>query len=67
MAAFNSPLATFLDQEIRELKNYPMVCQSLQAIAGYLRFDWNHPERYRDVFRIRMFDFWGKFDETDHL
>src|SRR5579872_6963531 len=63
LAAFDSPIATFLDQEIRELKNYPMVCQSLQAVAAYLAFDWNQPEQYRELFRTRMFDFWGKFDE----
>lgn len=60
LAAFDSPIATFLDQEIRERKNYPMVCQSLQAVAAYLRFDWNKPEPYRQLFRPRMFDFWGK-------
>jgi hypothetical protein len=67
MAAFDSPIATFLNQEIRELKNYPMTCQSLQAVAAYLGFDWNRPRPYRDVFRVRVFDFWGKFDQTDHL
>jgi hypothetical protein len=63
IAAFDSPLVSFLDQDIRELKNYPMVCQSLQAVAAYLRFDWNTPEPYRDIFRERLFDFWGKLDQ----
>jgi hypothetical protein len=62
IAAFDSPLVSFLDKEIREQKNYPMVCQSLQAVAAYLKFDWNQGTRYRDLFRERMFDFWGKFD-----
>jgi hypothetical protein len=62
LAAFDSPVLTYLDQEIRELKNYPMVCQSLQAVASYLRFDWNQPQPYRDIFRTRMFDYWNKFD-----
>lgn len=62
LAGFDSPVATFLDQEIRELKNYPMVCQSLQAVASFLKFDWNTPEPYRDVFRTRLFDYWSKFD-----
>jgi hypothetical protein len=65
LAGYDSPLVTFLEQEIRELKNYPMVCQSLQAVAAYLRFDWNAPERYRDIFRVRMFDFWGKLEHDD--
>jgi hypothetical protein len=63
LAAFDSPIATFLDGEIRELKNYPMVCQSLQAVAAFLGFDWNEGQPYRENFRTRMFDFWGKFDE----
>jgi len=62
MAAFDSSIASYLETEIREHRNYPMVCQSLQAVAAYLRFDWNSPEPYRDVFRTRMFDFWGRFE-----
>ena len=65
LAAFDSPLVTFLDQEIRELKNYPMVCQSLHAVAAYLKFDWNTPEPYREIFRARLFDFWGKLERDD--
>lgn len=65
IAAFDSPIATFLDQEIKELKNYPMVCQSLQAVAAYLKFDWNKGENYRELFKERMFDFWGKLDNSD--
>ncbi len=64
IAAFDSPMLTYLDQEMRELKNYPMVCQSLQAVASFLKFDWNTPEPYRDIFRVRLFDYWGKFDEA---
>jgi hypothetical protein len=65
IAAFDSSIATFLDKEIRELKNYPMVCQSLQAVAAYLRFDWNAGQPFRQIFRTRMFDFWGKLDDPD--
>lgn len=66
IAAFDSPIATFLDREIRELKNYPMLCQSLQAVAssawpGGKRFDWNETEPYRDLFRERLFDALGRF------
>ena len=69
LAAFDSPVATFLDREIRELKNYPVVCQSLQAVAAIVRvngtaFDWNEPEPYRDIFRERMFDALGKFNDV---
>ena len=69
LAAYDSPIATFLDEEIRERKNYPMVCQSLQAIATYLKFRWDEPEPYTRLFRERLFDYWGKLsgdpDEPD--
>jgi len=65
LAAFDSPVSTVLDAEIRELKNYPMVCQSLQSVAAYLRFDWNAPEPYREVFRERLFDYLGKLRVDD--
>jgi hypothetical protein len=41
LAAFDSPVSTFLDDEIRERTNYPMLCQSLQAVAAYLKFPWD--------------------------
>lgn len=65
LAAFDSPISTFLVDEIRELKNYPMVCQSLQAVARFLRFDWNQPEPFVDLFRARLFDHIGKFGDDD--
>ncbi len=61
-AAFDSPVASFLDEEIRERKNYPMVCQSLQLVAAYLKFDWSAPGPYREIFRTRLFDSWGKLE-----
>ncbi|MGH2391828.1 MAG: DNA helicase, partial [Chloroflexota bacterium] len=63
LAAFDSPIVSFLDEEIGEHKNYPMVCQSLQAVAAYLKFDWNSPQPYRTVFRARLFDFWRNLDD----
>ncbi len=65
LAAFDSPLATFLENEIRELKNYPMVAQSLQAVASLTRFDWNVPEPYRDTFRARLFDARARLERQD--
>gem|GEM_PF-347170 len=62
LAAYDSPVATFLSEEIRELRNYPIVCQSLQAVAAYLKFDWNDGQPFRELFRERLFDFWGKLD-----
>ena len=57
IAAFDSPVATFLRAEIRELKNYPILCQSLHAVAAYLGFDWG---AYRQQFRARLFDSQGR-------
>jgi hypothetical protein len=62
IAAFDSPMVTFLEHEIRELRNYPMVCQSLHAVAAQRGFDWNQPEPYRRLFHTRMFDFWRKLE-----
>ena len=70
MAAFDSPIATFLDDEIRERKNYPMFCQSLTAISQYLGFAWDESpaggKDWRKIFRERLFDRGGKtvFDRT---
>jgi hypothetical protein len=62
LAAFDSPIASYLEQEIREHRNYPMICQSLQSVAAFLKFDWNAPESYRTAFRTGMFDYRGRFD-----
>lgn len=62
LAAFDSPLASFLDEELRTFKNFPMTCQSLQSVATYLKFDWNTPFRFREVFSARLFDYLGKLD-----
>lgn len=66
MASFDSALGSFLSEEIRQHRNYPFVCQSLQSVAAWLRFDWNEPEPYRKMFAGRLFDFWGKFDSEDN-
>ncbi|MBY0513744.1 MAG: PD-(D/E)XK nuclease family protein, partial [Gemmataceae bacterium] len=61
-AGFDSPVASFLSDEIRGFKNYPMTCQSLQSVAAYLKFDWNTPHKFRDLFKARVFDYLGKLD-----
>jgi predicted RecB family nuclease len=65
LAAFDSPIASFLDQEIRELKNYPLLSQSLQAVAEHLKFDWDAPHPFRQIFHERHFDAWGRFNEAE--
>jgi hypothetical protein len=62
IAAFDSPIASFLDEEVRTFKNFPMTCQSLQSLATFLKFDWNTPHKFREVFRARLFDYLGKLD-----
>ena len=59
IAGFDSPVATILEHERRELKNDPLVCPSLQALARGRRFDWGE---YRQIFRVRMFDDVGRLD-----
>lgn len=62
LAAFDSPIASYLDEEVRTFKNFPMTCQSLQSLATFLKFDWNTPNKFRDLFRERLFDYIGKID-----
>ncbi|MFN8472609.1 MAG: AAA domain-containing protein [Anaerolineae bacterium] len=65
IAAFDSPVVSYLDEEIRERRNYPMVCQSLQSVAAYLGFAWNEPLPYRKLFNTRLFDSQGKLELDD--
>ncbi len=65
LAAFDSPVSTFLVDEIRELRNYPMLSQSLQSVARFLKFDWNTPMPFTRLFHERLFDYTGKFDGGD--
>jgi tetratricopeptide (TPR) repeat protein len=62
LAAYDSPIASYLDEEMRTFKNFPMTCQSLQSVAAYLKFDWNTPHPFRELFQTRMFDYLGKLD-----
>jgi hypothetical protein len=62
LAAYDSPVASYLDEEIRTFKNFPMTCQSLQSVATYLKFDWSKPHPFRELFKARLFDYLGKLD-----
>ncbi len=62
LAAYDSPIASYLDEELRTFKNFPMTCQSLQSVAAYLKFDWSKPHKFRELFKARMFDYLGKLD-----
>ena len=62
IAAFDSPIASYLDEEIRTFKNFPMTCQSLQSVSQFLKFDWNTPLNFRELFKARLFDYIGKLE-----
>jgi len=63
LAAFDSPIASYLADEVRAFQNFPMTCQSLQSLAAYLKFDWNTPHPFRTTFKARLFDYLGKIDK----
>jgi len=65
IAAFDSSLTTYLDQQIQHQRNYPMVCQSLQSVATFLGFKWNEERPYRHLFHRQMFDYIGQLDAPD--
>ena len=44
-----------------------MTCQSLQSLATYLKFDWNTPHPFRELFKARLFDYLGKLDIDGHV
>jgi hypothetical protein len=62
LAAYDSPIASYLDEEIRTFKSFPMTCQSLPSVAAYLKFDWSTPHPFREMFKARIFDYLGKLD-----
>ena len=64
IAALDGAMVTFLELEMRELKNYPRTCASLHEISGLLGFDWSAPRPFRNLFRRGIFDGW-KIEETD--
>lgn len=62
IAGFDSPTTTIIEEERRERKNDPLVCPSLQALAGGRGFKW---DEYREIFKERLFDYMGRLDEGD--
>jgi hypothetical protein len=63
IAALDSPLVSYLDEEIRTLRNYPLTAQALPAVARYLGFDWDATLPLRSIFRTRLFDDQGVLDD----
>jgi hypothetical protein len=62
IAAYDSPISSYLDEELRTFKNFPMTCQSLQSVAAFLKFDWTTPHNFRELFKARVFDYIGKLE-----
>jgi hypothetical protein len=66
-AACDAPIATFLDEEIRTFKNFPLTCQSLQSLATYLKFNWDQPQPFRQLFHDRLFDYAGQLEQNGEM
>ncbi|MGH2548883.1 MAG: DNA helicase, partial [Thermomicrobiales bacterium] len=56
LPAFDSPLISLLSDEIRALKNYPILAPSIFAVARFLGFDWDGDRELTSVFRSQIFD-----------
>jgi hypothetical protein len=65
LAAFDSPISTFLADEVRATKNFPMTCQSLPSLATFLGFGWKTPHDFRALFRARLFDYAAQMTTAD--
>jgi hypothetical protein len=65
LPAFDSPLVSLVSEEIRALKNYPVLAPSLYAIARFLGFDWDGERNLRSIFRSQVFDDTRPFVETE--
>ncbi|MGC4042396.1 MAG: AAA domain-containing protein [Armatimonas sp.] len=52
-AAYDSPSISFLTNEIRERRNWPLLCPSLHNVASYLKFDWGE---LKEQFKAGVFD-----------
>ena len=65
LAAFDSPVVTFLDARDPRAEELP---HGLPVAAGRGRLPagstGTSPQPYREIFRARLFDFWGKLDRT---
>ncbi len=64
-AAFTSPVLTVLADEIRAQRNYPLLCQSLQSLARFLRFSWDDERPLTKRFHERYFDAAGRFADEE--
>lgn len=56
LPAFDSPLVSFLSDEIRALKNYPLLAPSIYAVARFLGFDWDGNRELTSIFHSQIFD-----------
>jgi hypothetical protein len=65
IAAYNSPVITVLADEIKSQRNFPLLCQTLQSLARYLKFPWDSERPLTQLFRERYFDAAGKFEDHE--
>jgi hypothetical protein len=61
-SAYDSPIVTILETQVRKHKNHAIVAPSLQVVARRGGFDWGE---HRDRFRERLFDGFGVRDDID--
>lgn len=55
--ALEQPIVSFLADELREHKNFGLVCMPLHDAARYLGFDWQDDQyEFFSLFRARLFD-----------
>lgn len=62
LAAYTSPVLTVLADEVRSQRNYPLLCQTVQSLARFLKFPWDAERPLTELFRERYFDVAGRFD-----
>ena len=63
LAAFDSPdrqLPRRGDADVQELPDD--LPDRSSRVATYLKFDWNTPHKFRELFKARLFDYLGKLD-----
>ncbi len=65
LAAYTSPVLTVVADEIRAQRNFPLLCQSLQSLARYLRFPWDSERPLTSIFYERYFDAAGRFEDGE--
>jgi hypothetical protein len=66
LPAFDSPIASFLSDELRDQKLLSVVCPSRYEVAQVMKFDWSAGTLpFNQRFHHRIFDTRGRLDAPD--